>query len=633
VWWGGSGYAALWNEAPFNNNQDLFVVKDDYTQVFGNHLIKAGVLTTFGAKNEDSLGNGSQQHSSFWGSAGLNGWGANTGNILADFLLRDMTFGFTEQTAGRSAQQRWRDLEFYIADSWQVSPRLTLDYGVRYSVFFNPYTTDDKIMSFIPELYNPSLSSPCNGLLQPPDQSWCQDEGYAGSTAGPNRSLMEQDFNNFAPRVGFAFDVFGNGKTAIRGGVGQFYQRERLSPLLGMATNPPFVSILSGLRKLDSTTEPCGGCFGTGNAPVTIGREVDFVTPNNWQWNLMFQHELWRNTTLEVGYVANYGYDLLRSYDVNQVPSGDFNGNGVGDRLDYVRSDPADGNLRLYGRLRGDSPITFFDHSGESTYHSLQTQFISRFGRGSQVQASYTLARSRANFNLSDSSASVQQGVAHADNENVDLDWGRPDVGRSHIFNASVIWLLPSLEGESAAKRGFLGDWEIAAIVGAASGQPFTAYTGGMPGISGGPSGVGGNLASYPIRTGEECSSDGSLPEQIINPAAYTLTGYQLGTIGTARRGDCTGPGYFQTDLSFAKNLPLNDRLRMQFRWDIFNIFNNTNFLFAGMNNSLNPSAVVYDGPRTSATRIVSYTPAGNFGQATRTRDARQMQFGIRFLW
>ena len=121
----------------------------------------------------------------------------------------------------------------YVADSWQVSRRFTFDYGVRYSLLYNPYATDDKITSFVPALFNPALGTdPCNGLLQPPGSDWCQDAGARGGTDGPNRSLMEQDFNNFAPRLGFAWDVNGDGKTAVRGGIGQFYLRERLTPLL-----------------------------------------------------------------------------------------------------------------------------------------------------------------------------------------------------------------------------------------------------------------------------------------------------------------------------------------------------------------------------------------------------------------
>ena len=107
---------------------------------------------------------------------------------------------------------------------------------------------------------------------------------------------------------------------------------------------------------------------------------------------------------------------------------------------------------------------------------------------------------------------------------------------------------------------------------------------GRLPGLNGGPSGTGYTDNQRPNRTSESCTARSGTEEQIINPAAYTLNGFQLGTIGTAGRGDCNGPGYFQTDLAFYKNFPLASGVKFQFRWDIFNIFNNTNFLFAGMN-------------------------------------------------
>jgi hypothetical protein len=126
-------------------------------------------------------------------------------------------------------------------------------------------------------------------------------------------------------------------------------------------------------------------------------------------------------------------------------------------------------DLRPYSAL-GDKKITYFDHSGRTQYYSLQTQFISRFGCGSQVQASYTLARTRANLSMTNSDG-LSVADAPRDLTKPDLDWGRPDIGRTHIFNASLVWLLPAREYTSGVQRALFGNWEIAAIVGAASGR------------------------------------------------------------------------------------------------------------------------------------------------------------------
>ena len=640
VFWGGQGYGqALWNEAPFNNNQDLFILRDDYSAVFGNHVVKVGGLFSFNKKNEDVGGYGSFENSAFWGSTGLNNFGPTTGNILADFLLRDMTFGFSENSAQRPVPQRWRDLELYASDSWKASPHLTLDYGVRYSMLFNPYAADNTIMVFDPEAFDPALGNdPCNGLLQVPGETFCQDAGFSGGTEGPNRSLYPEDRNNFAPRLGVAWDPTGAAKTVLRGGLGLFYIRERLSPGLNIGGNPPFRVLRTGIRKLDSAQEPCPGCFANSSGVPTAGREQRAAIPYNWQWNLMFQHEILRNTTLEVGYVGNRGNDLLKTHDANQVRVGDRNNNGIQDRVEYARLGPAIASaVRPFG-VFGDNRITLWDHAGESMYHSLQSQVISRFGRGSHFQASYTLSRQEANEPMDNSDGNLSANLTTLDLDNPEAEEGLARTDRTHIFNSSLVLMMSSLEGRPAALRHMFGDWQIGTIVSAASGQPLNIFVDGVPGLPGGISGTGYTANQRPNRVADvSCHPDSGDEDQIINPAAYTITGMALGSIGNTRRGDCRGPGLFQVDVALYKNIAASNRFKVQLRFEIFNLLNRANFIGTGtlgVNTNLSPTTVTFDAPTgAQATRVVNFTPSGNFGKAIATRDPRQMQFGLKVIF
>jgi hypothetical protein len=392
--------------------------------------------------------------------------------------------------------------------------------------------------------------------------------------------------------------------------------------------------VLVGSRTLDSAAEPFPDAFATNDGIPQYGLDTSGKMGYNWQWNMSVQREIVRNTTLEVGYVGSKGFDLLRPYDINQVPAGDHNGNGVPDRLDFIHAGSntaARAALRPYG-VFGNASIAILDHAGNTLYHSLQTQLVSRLPHGSQFQASYTFSRTTGVVSLTGG----ENGVGSTSTsvlENPDLDQGRTLTDRPHVFNTSLVLMLPGLEDRSAFEHHVLGGWEVSTIVQASSGHALTVFTGAIPGLPNRVSGTGLNANQRPnLVDGESCRASSGPKEQWLNPDKFTLTDFQLGTFGNAPRGVCHSPGFFQVDLAFYKNFPLNGRLKAQVRFETFNVFNRANFV--GVSTSMNPASVTLDTGRAStATRITGFTPSGTFGQAGGTRDPRQAQFGFKLLF
>src|SRR5262249_48059796 len=340
-------------------------------------------------------------------------------------------------------------------------------------------------------------------------------------------------------RVGAAWNVRGHGKTAVRVGVGRFFLRDALGTSGALVNNPPFSITRVGIRALDSAAEPCEGCLTPAAGFPGYGRDPRSRVPSNWQWNATLEQEVWRNAILELSYVGSRGLNMGRTVDVNAIPSADRNGNGVSDRLDYARvgvgGSAAAAALRPFG-VFGDVQITQAQTSGRSIYHGLETQLRGRFGHGSQFQASYTFAKTIADNFLNGTFATTI-----SDPERPDLDRGLPGYSRKHVFNASAILDLPAFKGGSAFAQGVLCGWQISTIVAAASGSPITVYPyGSPPSDLNGLSGTGSWGTERPNRVlGEPCRATGGNKQQWLNPAAFTLAGFELGHFGDSGTGVC----------------------------------------------------------------------------------------------
>jgi hypothetical protein len=665
VFWGGiqpftsNRGADLWTVAPFRNSLDIYSIRDDFSKVSGNHSFKTGFLFDKAGKNEDA--GPSNESPAFWGNCCAN----NSGNYLADVLTRGSFFGFGEADKQAVGHTRYTNLEFYFGDTWKVRPNLTLELGARYSILFEPYDADNAISSFDISAFNPAAgSAPCNGLVVPKGTNPCASiPGAVTPVEFSNRSLRKNNYKNIAPRLGVAWDVFSNGKTALRAGFGQFFLRERVSPVVAALTsNPPFIRNTGGQRTLDGPAQfvldfPAS----TGSPQYSFDPRAR--TPYSLQYNVTVDQEVWKGAVLEVSYVGNRARNQLTNFNINPVLPQNRLAAAFAPDASTVNS------LRAL-KVNNFGGIYQFSRSGRADYNSLQVLFKTRLWNNSQFQAAYTFSKSNADFGLGDSSGG-RSDFALQDANDPNLDYGPSDINRPHLFVANAIINLPSFKDSNAFVRNVLGGWEFATIVQITSGTSLTpniAATGlnydpdgpnGTPtgnmdprNFQAGFTGSGTAVANQrPLFTGN-CAVSGGDPERIINQGAYTLVGYRIGELSSSdSKGGCLGPPIKNVDMSIYKNFTPNwlkksffgESARIQFRLEMFNAFNTPQFRGDSVGVSYYGGRVICGSAPCSPTNNVitaiinaDGTPAGpngNFGVAGNTRGGREIQYALKFIF
>jgi len=675
VFWVGLGNGAndqnLWNMGPWKNNEELYILKDDFSKVHGAHTFKVGFLASMNRKNELS-GGSSGEAANYWGVAGDPDPTKNqpdSGNGAFNALYNATQWGFGESKTNPYALTRWRDYEFYYGDTWKIRRNVTLEYGARWSFLRNPYSNKDLISSWQPNLYDPAAGgAACNGLLVVPGTDPCTANGFSGGIPGPNRSLKENNNHMISPRLGLAWDPKGDGKMVFRGGVGQFYQRERISNYLYLATNSPFSVSAGGTRQL------AGDFAGTLTAAASPswGMDPSNTQPNTWQWNFTFEKALYRDTKLELAYVGNRGSNILSYKDANAVlPE---------NRLNFALNN---GNTDRFATSFG--TINYAQWTAHSNYNALQALYRTRV-KAVDAQFAYTWSKSLANTDITNSGNTSSTSTI-TDPTNQNLDYGPTPIDRRHVFVSNIVYNLPSFKGHGAVVRNIVGDWEIAGILQYASGPSETIFglNGGASGAPGGIQGTGYTANQKPNRVLQDCRSHGGAAHQWYNPNAFTLDNYQLGTFGNSSVGSCAGPGIANTDFSLYKNFKVTERVGVQFRMEFYNLFNKTQFRADQgtlLNTQLASSALACDAvnsgiqfadakdsggnvhpnqPFTTAcyqhaVNTVGYTFSGfadpvnnqrdpevpnfisangqgNFGQATKTRGPREIQYALKIIF
>lgn len=602
--------------------------KDNLTVIVGNHTVKMGFDISWESKDENAA-NLTQGRYGFTGlqtrvSAVTSGIG------FADFLLGRAS-SYTEPERDVTEHLRFGRTEFYGQDTWKIRPNFQLDYGLRYYRYRQPIDTENVLATFLPELYSAAKAPVCANVscssFNTASFDFTNGFAYAGVNSPFGRRVQLNDKNDWAPRIGFAWDPWNNGKSVLRGGYGIYYDQALVGIVEQNAfTTPPF----------NNSNSPTGTVaapilFGDPNpvSPATRGNlgtvnatTAPFVTPVIQQWSLTWQQELFRNALVEVGYSGSAGNHLIRPIDINAPTPAEIIAASKGvagcDTALNSANNPAN-CINLARPFRGFGTITDRQTSATSRYHGLLTSFRLRPTRGITAQLAYTFSK-----NITDATNDRDAIDVPQIRTNLQLERAVSRLDRTHVFVASYVYEIPTFHNGFASAgigKALLGGWEIAGITTAQTGLPLNrvvqaAVT--VPARGTRPDIVSDPLENIPV------NPTGGIP-YAFNPLAFRTT--LSGQIGNSPRAPFRFPSQFFTDVNLTKNFNFTERYKLQFRAEFYNIFNKTIFndVFQTIPDRL-PTDAAFNN-------ISNLNAISQFGQFFSTRDPRQIQFGLKFYF
>ncbi len=500
--------------------------------------------------------------STYQGDGAFSFGNAYTGQYLTDLLLGYVSS--FQQSQGYAQADRETDWGFWAADNVRLSPRLTLNLGLRYQPFLPYYDAfNHQNMRFIPGEQSITYPTLPIGVAVYGDP-------------GVPRALTESSYNRFSPRVGAAFDPLGNGKTSLRAGWGIFYDAFPLDYTGQFGQVPPYsVSLaFSNLGAMSFNNPYHGNDPFAGNAlpfppphnyvfpgPSNVaGTEPHFREPLIEAWNVTLEQQVINsNMMLSISYQGSHGTHLQTENAVNYGA--------------YVPGNSNEGNLQERRPYTAFSNISIMESHSYSDYNSMVVTFQRRFSRGVSVLASYLWSKSinqAAQFG-----GNSQQGAfnnSYTNPADPSFDRGVSDVNVPNRFVASYIWQLPALRDAKYPVRLLLGGWSQNGIVTVQSGTPFSILSGQDNSFSA----LGLDRADL-VGNPKGSRSAGELKlTQYFNTAAFAPNA--IGTFGDSPRNLLYGPGTAEFDASLFKNFPLTESRYFQFRAEFFNILNHPNF-------------------------------------------------------
>jgi hypothetical protein len=609
---------------PYKDYNQNFGLVENLSWIKGRHTFRFGY--TFNRYNKTENADGAQ------GSFGFTNAGAPTGTSAfqqswANFLLGNVsTFSMPSQDVTPDIWA-WQH-EAYAQDDFKVTPSLTVYMGVRWSYFAQPTDSRGEMDNFDPSLYTASAApaiNPANGnYVTPISQTSPPVDGIiiAGKNSPFGDKVSNENYHNFAPRIGIAWDPFGHGTTAVRAGYGVFYDATLFGTYeQNIFADPPFVESVSYANA--SFSNVAGGTQGVITSPLTLhATQLPSLTPYTQQWNLTIEHQFVKQILVDVAYVGTKGTHLLGEVDANEAYPGaalaaglhttsSTGSLGPGTTIFTTTDDPRINAIRPY---LGYGPITEIESAFDSNYHALQVTFRKNLGAAGLVSGAYTFSKNLTD-NGSDRSNAPQNSYNWHEGE-----YGLYPGNRTQNFTVNYIYTIPIFRQSHGFVRQALKGWEVSGILGTYTGVPSTVTTSSVD-----PAGLG-ILGASPVssRPDEICNPNSNAPHQYagsaqssaagltwFNTACFAPTPEGAVRPGNTGRYTVVGPGFFNLDASLLKNFQTTEKSSLQFRFETLNTFNWVNPLgFASANNT---STV--------------------FGEISTFRAPRRVQLALKFIF
>jgi Carboxypeptidase regulatory-like domain/TonB-dependent Receptor Plug Domain len=552
-----SGFFSLGGSAKARFTRNDFSWSDDLRWVKGRHSISLGGYVE---RSRMDVANQFGENGTYSFSGDI------TGSAIADFMLgRLRTF---TQGAGEFANLRNTFLGFYFQDDFRMNSRLALNAGLRYEPARPWHELGGRIQEFrLPAYYAGQTSqifpnAPA-GLFFP------------GDTNFPKNGA-KPDMNNFAPRIGFAYDVFGNGRTSVRGGVGMFYESRQpaldslqfsdtnpFSPQLTL-TNPagPFSNPLLGVVNPFPAPfpPPKGTVFPSPASAVTYEPGKELVSPLVYKWSLTVEHQLPGGWLTRGSYVGTRSTQIRKEIELDPAV--------------YIPGSSLGPDQRRY--LPGYNTISEVSPNAEGTYEALQLNVEKRVASGLTILANYTYSKNLDNLqpgaHTEDISGDIPSAIPWYFPGSNAFDKGPADIDATHRFVASYVWQIPGAPETHRVLRLVTNGWETSGILSAQTGFPMTILAGkDQSGTALGQDRA--NLSGNPYGPGA-CGTRAPCADY-LNKAAFQLPA--LGTFGNLGKNSLRAPGSFDWDMGLFRNFAITERWQLQFRAEFFNALNHVN--------------------------------------------------------